>query len=112
MTDMPENAGGETVFSEAWPPELSKNQRKTLEQALEELRASGHAKASGIEEGSWEEEMVAVCRSKLSVRPWRGRAVLFYSQHPNGEQDTMAKHGGCPVLKGEKWAANLWVWNT
>lgn len=20
-------------------------------------------------------------------------------------------HGGCPVLKGTKWAANLWVWN-
>jgi hypothetical protein len=21
-------------------------------------------------------------------------------------------HGGCPVLSGQKWAANLWVWNT
>jgi hypothetical protein len=24
----------------------------------------------------------------------------------------MSLHGGCPVLKGDKWAANLWVWNT
>lgn len=22
-----------------------------------------------------------------------------------------ALHGGCPVLSGTKWAANLWVWN-
>eukprot|EP00618_Florenciella_parvula_P039963 CAMPEP_0119493010 /NCGR_PEP_ID=MMETSP1344-20130328/17388_1 /TAXON_ID=236787 /ORGANISM="Florenciella parvula, Strain CCMP2471" /LENGTH=142 /DNA_ID=CAMNT_0007528399 /DNA_START=63 /DNA_END=488 /DNA_ORIENTATION=- len=23
----------------------------------------------------------------------------------------MSKHGGCPVLGGTKWAANLWIWN-
>ena len=23
----------------------------------------------------------------------------------------MSQHAGCPVLQGEKWAANLWVWN-
>ena len=23
----------------------------------------------------------------------------------------MATHGGCPILDGQKWAANLWVWN-
>eukprot|EP01043_Picozoa_sp_COSAG02_P067846 COSAG02_NODE_11052_length_1805_cov_1.015240_3_plen_58_part_01 len=20
-------------------------------------------------------------------------------------------HGGCPVLEGEKWGANLWLWS-
>ena len=25
--------------------------------------------------------------------------------------DWHSKHGGCPVIKGQKWAANLWVWN-
>ena len=55
--------------------------------------------------------MVADCRSRLSVRPHSSRAVLFYSQHPNGEEDSSSLHGGCPVLHGEKWAANLWVWN-
>jgi hypothetical protein len=112
MTDVPEDGGGETVFSEAWPPELEAHQRKTMAHAIVDLRASGDAAAAGITTGSWEEEMVARCRSKLSVRPSHGRAVLFYSQLPNGEQDSMSKHGGCPVLKGEKWAANLWVWNT
>ena len=48
--------------------------------------------------------MVADCRSRLAVRPHAGRAVLFYSQHPNGEEDASSLHGGCPVLHGEKWA--------
>jgi hypothetical protein len=112
MTDMEEEGGGETVFSEAWPPELEESERKELPEAIQELRASGVAAAAGIEEDSWEEEMVARCRSKLSVRPTQGRAVLFYSQYPDGKQDLMSKHGGCPVLKGDKWAANLWVWST
>ena len=36
---------------------------------------------------------------------------MFYSQTPWGEPDRSSLHAGCPVLKGEKWAANLWVWN-
>lgn len=52
------------------------------------------------------------CRSQLSVRPHSSRAVLFYSQHPNGELDNNSLHGACPVLNDQKYAANLWVWNT
>jgi hypothetical protein len=112
MSDIPEGGGGETVFAEAYPPELDESEHQSLEEALTLLRATGDAARSGIEEGSWEEEMVATCRSKLAVRPHAGRAVLFYSQHPNGQEDTNARHGGCPVLGGHtKWAANLWVWN-
>ena len=51
------------------------------------------------------------CRTRLAVKPKRGRAVLFYSQHPNGVHDEFAMHGACPILNGTKWAANLWVWN-
>mmetsp|Transcript_15926 Transcript_15926/g.36606 ORF Transcript_15926/g.36606 Transcript_15926/m.36606 type:complete len:242 (-) Transcript_15926:887-1612(-) len=110
MSDMGEKDGGETVFSEAWPPEVPESERKSMSRALKELRASGDA--SMLKSGSWEEKMVATCRSKLSVRPNSARAVLFYSQHPSGAEDESSKHGGCPVLGGEKWAANLWVWNT
>jgi len=112
MTDMPEGCGGETVFSNVWPPELDKRDRKSQAESLQELRLSGDAERAGIKVGSWEEEMVAICRSKFSIRPRAGRAVLFYSQLANGKVDKMSKHGGCPVLDGEKWAANLWVWNT
>ena len=49
--------------------------------------------------------MVAQCRARLSVRPKKAHAILFYSQHPDGSLDRSSKHGGCPVLKGTKWAA-------
>jgi hypothetical protein len=109
LNDMSEHEGGETVFSEAWPPSLPEEKQIPILQAIDELRASGDAKM--LEADSWEEEMVATCRTRLAVRPDPSRAVLFYSQHPNGDPDAMSKHGGCPVLKGAKWAANLWVWN-
>jgi hypothetical protein len=114
MTDIPENGGGETVFSKAWPSTniVPIDERKSHSDALNELRQSGDADRAGIKQDSWEERMVATCRSRMSVRPHSGRAVLFYSQLPNGQQDTMSTHGGCPVLEGDKWAANLWVWNT
>ena len=41
----------------------------------------------------------------------RGTAVLFYDQLPSGRPDPTSEHGGCPVLNGTKWAANLWVWS-
>jgi hypothetical protein len=112
MSNIPEGSGGETVFSHAWPKDVPKDERKHIKKAIRELRESGDAEKAGIIEGSWEEQMVALCRTRLAIQPRAGRAVLFYSQHPNGEMDPMAKHGGCPVLEGTKWAANLWVWNT
>lgn len=76
--------------------------------------------------------MVQSCYDKLAVLPRKGSAILFYSQHPcvycfellftfcncvfpnfcsSGLLDDNSLHGGCPVLQGQKWAANLWVWN-
>eukprot|EP00472_Partenskyella_glossopodia_P005851 CAMPEP_0197536162 /NCGR_PEP_ID=MMETSP1318-20131121/53122_1 /TAXON_ID=552666 /ORGANISM="Partenskyella glossopodia, Strain RCC365" /LENGTH=497 /DNA_ID=CAMNT_0043093969 /DNA_START=64 /DNA_END=1557 /DNA_ORIENTATION=- len=40
-----------------------------------------------------------------------GEAVLFYNQLEDGTLDHESLHGGCPVIEGEKWAANLWIWN-
>ena len=99
--------GGETVFKNAWPIDVPESDRKSRQAVLEELRKDGTVDM--LERGSWEETMVADCRSRLAVKPHSARAVLFYSQHPNGEEDTSSLHGGCPVLDGEKWAANLWV---
>ena len=100
MTGFEAGEGGETVFSRAWPPGSSQSERKELPAALDELRASGDA--SVLKEGSWEEKMVATCRSKFSVRPNAARAILFYSQFPNGKEDQMSTHGGCPVLNPDK----------
>lgn len=109
MTDLKDEDGGETVFKNGWPEDVPVEDRRQRSDVLQELRNSGEV--SFLKQGSWEESMVADCRSRLSVTPHAGRAVLFYSQHPNGEEDSSSLHGGCPVLQGEKWAANNWVWN-
>ena len=106
FSDLEDNQGGETVFPRAWPvgaSQLSKDEEIRL------LREAGDAKS--LTEGSWEEEMSAQCRTRFSVKPRISRAVLFYSQYPNGALDQKSFHGGCPVLGGTKWAANLWAWN-
>jgi len=110
MTDLEEYAGGETVFVKAPPHDVPEDLRLTKQEALQQVRSNPDL-TSFLRKGSWQETMVADCRTKLAVVPHSSRSVLFYSQHPNGVEDTSSEHGGCPVLKGTKWAANLWVWN-
>jgi len=110
MSDLGENDGGETVFPYGEPVHIPEEERISQNQALKELRNSENGNV--LTQGSWEEKLVSLCRSQLSVRPHSSRAVLFYSQHPNGEVDDDSLHGACPVLNSQKYAANLWVWNT
>ena len=44
----------------------------------------------------------------LNVEPKRGKAVLFYSQLPDGNMDDLSQHAALPVRVGEKWLMNLW----
>ena len=55
--------------------------------------------------------MVEKCFERLAVRPKRGDTLLFYNQVPNGAVDPASEHGGCPVLRGTKYAVNLWLWS-
>ena len=109
MTDLNEGDGGETVFTHGWPVGQAEEDHVKFEDAKLTLRESGDAEGL-FEPDTWQENMVARCRSRLSIRPHSSRAVLFYSQNPDGTPDKQSMHGGCPVIKGEKWAANLWVW--
>lgn len=47
----------------------------------------------------------------MVVTPKKGRAVLFYSQFPDGNCDDDSLHEARPVPEGggEKWLANVWV---
>lgn len=46
---------------------------------------------------------------RLAVRPVPGTMVLFHNCHPGTNLlDERTLHGGMPVERGEKWAANLW----
>ena len=37
--------------------------------------------------------------------------VLFYNLLPDGNVDERSLHAALPVLEGEKWIANFWVWD-
>lgn len=45
----------------------------------------------------------------LATVPKKGKAVLFYSQLPDGNMDDLSHHAALPVTKGEKYLINLWV---
>ncbi|CAI5720893.1 unnamed protein product [Peronospora destructor] len=100
--------GGQTVFPEAEMPEGLPVEYSHPSNAAQDYEVIGAA-LFGSED--WEMDMVKQCSTKLAFYPSKGGAVLFYSQKPNGELDPMSLHGGCPVLEGAKWSANLWVWN-
>jgi prolyl 4-hydroxylase len=87
MSDVPK--GGETVFPRAGGVDLN----------------GGYGSANSRDPGGF------TCDVGLRVRPERGKVVLFYNLLPNGNLDDYSLHGSCPVLEGEKWAANKWIWN-
>ena len=47
----------------------------------------------------------------LTVTPSKGKAVLFYNMLPDGNVDDLSQHQALPVTQGEKWLANLWIWD-
>ena len=102
--------GGQTVFPNAKaPPGWEPSNNPWVPAAVGD--GSDEAAPPPYETGSWEEKMTALCESSFAVSPRKGDAIVFYSQRPNGGVDPQSLHGGCPVLNGTKWAANLWVWN-
>jgi prolyl 4-hydroxylase len=56
-------------------------------------------------------QQVHDCEQGVKVNSVKGNVLLFYSQTPDGALDPLSQHGGCEVTRGEKWAANLWIWN-
>ena len=47
----------------------------------------------------------------LDVKPVKGKAVIFYMRTPDGNLDDLTQHAALPVVEGEKWLANLWIWD-
>eukprot|EP01035_Chromulina_nebulosa_P017509 gene17509-23068_t len=47
----------------------------------------------------------------IKVHPGKGSAVLFYNLLEDGNGDDLSLHAALPVVKGEKWLANFWVWD-
>lgn len=51
----------------------------------------------------------ACAQGHVAAKPKAGDAVLFYSYFFNGTMDPASMHTGCPVIKGIKWAAPVWI---
>lgn len=47
----------------------------------------------------------------LKLRPKDGSAIMFYSMLPDGNLDEKSLHAGLPVVRGEKWIANIFLWD-
>jgi len=62
-------------------------------------------------ENSWERKVLKQCYSKLAVPAIAGTGALFYSITPDGRIDPLSHHAACPLTDGEKWGANIWIWN-
>ena len=92
--------GGETVFPKVRCDGVICNNTQVPEEA--EQLMGNH---------SWEMDMTKACSSSFRVKPRKGSAILFYSQLADGSLDPLSEHGACPVLKGQKWGANMWAWN-
>lgn len=45
----------------------------------------------------------------LTVAPKAGRAVVFHNVNYDGSLNKYSSHAGLHVIKGEKWAFNLWL---
>lgn len=57
----------------------------------------------------WWNELSDCGKEGLSVKPKMGDALLFWSMKPDASLDPSSLHGGCPVIKGNKWSATKWV---
>ncbi|KAL4577727.1 hypothetical protein LXL04_013840 [Taraxacum kok-saghyz] len=57
----------------------------------------------------WWNELSECAKKGLSVKPKRGNALLFWSMTPDATLDPSSLHGGCPVIKGNKWSSTKWI---
>ncbi|KAJ4714122.1 Prolyl 4-hydroxylase alpha-like protein [Melia azedarach] len=57
----------------------------------------------------WWNELSECGQKGLSVKPKMGDALLFWSMKPDASLDPSSLHGGCPVIKGNKWSSTKWI---
>ncbi|KAL5557805.1 hypothetical protein UlMin_034016 [Ulmus minor] len=57
----------------------------------------------------WWDELSECGKQGLAVKPKMGNALLFWSMRPDATLDPSSLHGGCPVIKGNKWSSTKWM---
>ncbi|XP_010467565.1 PREDICTED: prolyl 4-hydroxylase 5 [Camelina sativa] len=56
----------------------------------------------------WWNELSKCGKEGLSVLPKKRDALLFWNMRPDASLDPSSLHGGCPVVKGNKWSSTKW----
>ncbi|CAM8953760.1 unnamed protein product [Rhodiola kirilowii] len=57
----------------------------------------------------WWDELSSCGKTGLSIKPKMGDALLFWSMRPDAALDPSSLHGGCPVIRGNKWSSTKWM---
>uniref|UniRef100_A0A2P2L9I6 procollagen-proline 4-dioxygenase n=2 Tax=Rhizophora mucronata TaxID=61149 RepID=A0A2P2L9I6_RHIMU len=57
----------------------------------------------------WWNELSECGKKGLSIKPRMGDALLFWSMRPDATLDPSSLHGGCPVIRGNKWSSTKWM---
>ncbi|CAL9176017.1 probable prolyl 4-hydroxylase 3 [Musa acuminata AAA Group] len=57
----------------------------------------------------WYTELSECGKKGLSIKPKMGDALLFWSMRPDATLDPSSLHGGCPVIRGNKWSSTKWM---
>jgi hypothetical protein len=62
------------------------------------------------EQKKYSETFSDCAKGHVAFKPKKGDALLFYSLRPDGKTtDDKAMHTGCPLIKGVKWTATIWI---
>ena len=48
---------------------------------------------------------------EMLFEPRRGSLAFWYGLYANSEMLAPSSHGGCPVLMGQKWILNKWLYS-
>jgi hypothetical protein len=57
------------------------------------------------------DDVCATCLLHVQLHPGKGSAVLFYDLLQDGNVDDLSLHVALPITQGEKWLANVWIWD-
>eukprot|EP00262_Sarcandra_glabra_P008925 TRINITY_DN22876_c0_g1_i1.p1 TRINITY_DN22876_c0_g1~~TRINITY_DN22876_c0_g1_i1.p1 ORF type:complete len:289 (+),score=43.68 TRINITY_DN22876_c0_g1_i1:156-1022(+) len=77
-----------------------------VEEGGETVFPSAKVNSSSI---PWWNELSECAKKGLSVRARMGDALLFWSMRPDASLDPSSLHGGCAVIKGNKWSSTKWL---
>ena len=102
-------AGGETYFPLAKKIGGSHDTVPETCNGLDMIEADEHADVGSMHASFLSSIAAEVPLLGVTVKPIKGRAILWWNKAQNGDVDWRSRHIGCPVLDGEKWGAVRWM---